>query len=136
MFKHLLAGVGGVAMIAALSGPARSGDIAANAAVNSFNGSAISEATLSQTLTGPLVFDGGASFVPGSLTTGDISGNTIGSSTGVSVTAYNTGIANQGAPIAISMIVLAPAAAAPGGANAGAGATLGQAIGFGAGTAQ
>ena len=134
MFKHLLAGVGGVAMIAALSGPARSGDIAANAAVNSFNGSAISEASLNQVLTGPLVFDGGASFVPGSLTTGDISGNTIGSSTGVSVTAYNTGIANQGAPIAISVIM--PAAAPIGGGNAGAGATLGQTLGFGAGTAQ
>ena len=134
MFKHLLAGVGGVAMIAALSGPARSGDIAANAAVNSFNGSAISEATLSQALTGPLFLDSGGSFSLGTLTTGDISGNMIGSSTGVSVTAYNTGIANQGAPIAISVIM--PAAAAPGGANAGAGATLGQAIGFGAGTAQ
>ena len=134
MFKHLLAGIGGVAMIAALSGPARSGDIAANAAVNSFNGSAISEASLNQVLTGPLVFDGGASFVPGSLTTGDISDSTIGPNTGVSVMAFNTGIANQGAPIAISVIM--PAAAAPGGANAGAGATLGQAIGFGAGTAQ
>ena len=134
MYKHLLAGIGGVVMIAALSGPALSGDIAANAAVNSFNGSAISEASLTQVLTGPLVFDGGASFVPGSLTTGDISGTTIGPSTGVSVMAFNTGIANQGAPIAISVIM--PAAAPAEGANAGANATLGQSLGFGAGIAQ
>ncbi len=134
MYKHLLAGIGGVAMIATLSGPARSGDIAANGAVNSFNGSAISEATLSQTLTGPLFLDSGGSFVPGTLTTGDISGNTIGSSTGVSVTAYNTGIANQGAPIAISVVM--PAAAPAEGASAGAGASLGQSLGFGIGGAQ
>jgi len=134
MYKHLLAGIGGVAMIAALSGPARSGDIAADAAVNSFNGSAISEATLSQTLTGPLFLDGGGSFVPGTLTTGDIAGNTIGPNTGVSVMAFNTGIANQGAPIAISVIM--PAAAPAEGANAGASATLGQSLGFGAGIAQ
>jgi len=134
MYKHLLAGIGGVAMIAALSGPARSGDIAADAAVNSFNGSAISEVTLSQTLSGPLFLDSGGSFSPGNLTTGDISDNVSGPSTGVSVTAYNTGIANQGAPIAISVIM--PAAVAPGGANADAGATLGQTIGFTVGGVQ
>ncbi|MEX0696248.1 MAG: hypothetical protein WD099_01765 [Dongiaceae bacterium] len=121
-------------MIAALSGPARSGDIAADAAVNSFNGSAISEVTLSQTLTGPLFLDSGGSFSPGNLTTGDISDNVSGPSTGVSVTAYNTGIANQGAPIAISVVM--PAAAPAEGANAGASATLGQSLGFGAGIAQ
>ncbi|MEX1206302.1 MAG: hypothetical protein WEB85_13730 [Dongiaceae bacterium] len=130
----MLAGIGGVAMIAALSGPARSGDIAADAAVNSFNGSAISEVTLSQTLTGPLFLDSGGSFSPGNLTTGDISDNVSGPSTGVSVTAYNTGIANQGAPIAISVVM--PAAAPAEGANAGASATLGQSLGFGAGIAQ
>ena len=134
MFKHLLAGVGGVVMIAALSGPALSGDIAANAAVNSFNGSAISEASLNQVLTGPLVFGGGASFVPGSLTTGDISDSTIGPNTGVSVMAFNTGIANQGAPIAISVIM--PAAAPAEGANADAGASLGQTLGSGTGVGQ
>lgn len=108
----LLATVGIAALLAVFPGAASSQDVSQDNAHFSFNefviGVAVSSATLSQVMSGPLTINLPEGAMGSSFSTGDITSVTVGPNTGNTVTNLNTGIANQGAAIAVSAIISIP----------------------------
>ena len=112
MITRILAGVGMAALIVAFPSTAWSQDISQNNAAFSFNelavSTAVSSASLSQVISGPLTFNFPGSAMGSTVSTGNITSVTIGPNSGNTVTNLNTGIANQGAAISVSTIISTP----------------------------